>query len=398
MSDRKRVEQWFSEGRLVRPRASGLPTSTDLIRALVKLCGATRVDLSDQAKGLAQRIGEARHYVLAIVDGMGIDLLYQLPDGFMQQNLKGRIEAVFPSTTGAAMTTLATGAYPAEHAVPGWWVWIDDHQVSAVSLPFVERITGRSLMSFNVKPESIFTVPSLLPRMKHSAAVVTLREFVASAYSEYSAGGSPRFGYDLIDEGVDVVLRVLDESKGPTFTQFYLPQLDGACHSGGVDCSKVGNLLRTIDRKLARLRASLPAHSRLIVTADHGHVNLPADRVQFLRDGDSLLDDLICPPSGEPAVPMFHVKRGKSRHFEKQFRQRFGEWFALLSIEEVQELRLLGPEPLTPLARRRFGDYLGIARGPAGLSYVPPGFAPPNHLGTHAGLTPGEMFVPLILD
>jgi hypothetical protein len=398
MSDRERVEQWFEQGTLVRPRTSGLPTSADLIRALTRLCGATKLSLSDQAKNLTKQIGEAKHYVLAIIDGLGMELLVaQLQFGFLLENLKGRLEAVFPSTTGAAMTTLATGAYPAEHAVPGWWVWIDDHEVSAVSLPFIDRMTGRSLMSFNVKPEALFTVPSLMSRMKSSAAVVTLREFVHSAYSEYSSGGRPRFGYEIIDEGVDAVLRVLDEAKGPTFTQFYLPQLDGACHASGVDCSAVANLLRTIDRKLARLRASLPAYSRLIVTADHGHVNLPAERSHFLRDGDPLLEDLVCPPSGEPAVPVFHVKSGRAKAFERHFRQRFGELFALLSIDEVERMRLLGPDPLTVLARRRFGDYIGIAPKPASLGYVPPGFAEPKHLGIHAGLSPGEMFVPLVL-
>jgi hypothetical protein len=398
MSECQRVEQWFMQGALVRPRAAGVPTSADLIRAVAHLCGVPKLKLSAHAQHLAGQIGQARHYVLVIVDGLGIELLLRtLQFGFLLEHLKGRLEAVFPSTTGAAMTTLATGAYPAEHAVPGWWVWIDEHQVSAVSLPFIDRMSGRDLMSFNVKPQTVFTVPSLLARMKRSVAVVTLRDFVNSVYSDYTAGGCRRVGYDIIDEGVDAVLRVLDEARGPTFTQFYLPQLDAACHTGGVDCSAVGNLLRTIDRKLARLRGSLPAYSRLIITADHGHVNLPGERNLSLRDGDPLLDELTCPPSGEPAVPMFHVRPGRDRHFEKSFRSRFGEFFALLSTDEVEQMRLLGPRRLTPLARRRFGDYLGIAPQPAALGYVPPGFAQPHHLGIHAGLSSGEMFVPLVL-
>jgi hypothetical protein len=72
--------------------------------------------------------------------------------------------------------------------------------------------------------------------------------------------------------------------------------------------------------------------------------------------------------------------------------------FALLSTDQVEQMRLLGPSRLTPLARRRFGDYMGIAPRPTGMGYVPPGFAQPNHKGIHAGLSPGEMFVPLVMS
>src|SRR4029079_4409375 len=149
MSDREQLWSWFDSGTLVRPRAAEVPTSVDLIRALTFLCGATDLNLSPQAQDLVQRIGPARHYVLAIVDGLGLELLQQqLQSGFLLDHLKTRLEAVFPSTTGAAMTSIATGVYPGEHGVPVWWVWLDEHNLSIVSLPFVERLTGRALMAF----------------------------------------------------------------------------------------------------------------------------------------------------------------------------------------------------------------------------------------------------------
>ncbi|HEY7087782.1 MAG TPA: alkaline phosphatase family protein [Tepidisphaeraceae bacterium] len=400
MSDRDRILFWFEKGMLVRPRAADLPTSVDLIRALAVLGGANDLPLSDAAQRLVAQIGRFQHYVLAIVDGLGLELLNaQLQTGFLLENLRGKLEAVFPSTTGAAMTSLSTGAYPAEHSVPGWWVWLEEYDLSAVSLPFVDRMSGRDLRSFNVKPASMFPVPSLMPRMTtHTPTVVTLRPFVGSVYSEYSSGSCRRVGYETLDEGIDVALRVLDGSKGPSFTQLYMPQLDDACHVTGVDSASVGNLLRAIDRKLARLRSSLPAGARLIVTADHGHVNLPSERRLFLKDGDRLLDTLRAPPSGEPAVPIFHVKPRRATTFARQFRERFGELFALLTLDEVDDLRLLGPDPLSPQARKRFGDFLAIPWQPTGLGYVPPGYAESRHIGIHAGLTAGEMFVPFVIS
>src|ERR1051326_2084293 len=61
-------------------------------------------------------------------------------------------------------------------------------------------------------------------------------------------------------------------------------------------------------------------------------------------------------------------------------------------------MKLLGPEPLSPLAKRRFGDYIGIAIKPVTLKYkAPQHMARPDHLGYHAGLSPAEMRIPLIV-
>merc|ERR1712070_10546 len=42
-------------------------------------------------------------------------------DSFLRsRNKRDRLVAVFPSTTPAALTTLATGAWPGQHGQPGW--------------------------------------------------------------------------------------------------------------------------------------------------------------------------------------------------------------------------------------------------------------------------------------
>ena len=75
------------------------------------------------------------------------------------------------------------------------------------------------------------------------------------------------------------------------------------------------------------------------------------------------------------------------------FRNRFGERFVLLSIDETDELRLFGPGPLSREMRRRLGDYVGIALGPDMLSL--PLERP--MIGFHGGLMQDEVRVPLIV-
>jgi hypothetical protein len=97
-------------------------------------------------------------------------------------------------------------------------------------------------------------------------------------------------------------------------------------------------------------------------------------------------------------MPIFHVKPGRHEAFAADFIERFGEDMALITTAEADEMRLFGPDPMTPMARRRFGDFIAFPYRPATLGFHPPD----KPLGTlflavHAGLSPAEMRTPLIV-
>ena len=58
-------------------------------------------------------------------DGMGVNLLQQhlAPEHFLRAAVdrsSTSLRAVFPATTPAALTTLATATWPGQHGLPGW--------------------------------------------------------------------------------------------------------------------------------------------------------------------------------------------------------------------------------------------------------------------------------------
>ena len=61
--------------------------------------------------------------MLVLCDGMGCDILerhLELHSFLRAHNEPERLVAVFPSTTPAALTTLATAVWPGQHGAPGW--------------------------------------------------------------------------------------------------------------------------------------------------------------------------------------------------------------------------------------------------------------------------------------
>jgi hypothetical protein len=102
----------------------------DLASACAQCCGVSEDESSvtysrEIRKDLVELLGGTtrKHIILILCDGMGNNILdlHLPPDAFLRKfNQPDKLRAVFPSTTPAALTTLATAQWPGQHGVPGW--------------------------------------------------------------------------------------------------------------------------------------------------------------------------------------------------------------------------------------------------------------------------------------
>lgn len=396
MTDFERVIGWFEEGRLVRPSA-GRPHFIDLVRSLARHAGAAGIGADEGADRVDSVVGSGGRRLLVLVDALGTSQLERLPrDAFMREHLKERLQSVFLSTTACALSTFATAEWPARHAVPGWWAYLDDRKLDVVTLPFVQRGTGTPLEDLGVPIEALCPLPSVWANVAEGFWHLVPAAYSESVYTTYASGGARRIGYEDLE---DAFSRAAEIAVRPDarFTYLYLPHYDAAAHERGTESETVVELLRRIDVMLARLAEDLNGSATMIVTADHGQVNTPASDRIFLAPDDEVLEPLEAVPSGEMTVPFFHVKVGREAEFRERFGSRLGERFALLSVDEVEALELLGPGRLSPVMRRRVGSFIGVAPDPVQLHVVAPGYDGPSFVGVHGGLRPEEMEVPLVV-
>jgi hypothetical protein len=395
VSGAEKVERWFTEGRLVRPVAEE-PSFVDLVCALAELAGVAGAPRTGNSPRLAEAIGPADHLVFVLVDGMGDELLSAAAaEGFLRARRVQRLRAVFPSTTAAALTTLATARWPGEHAAWGWWLYLPDRELSVTALPFVERFSGQPLEQMGLRAEDVFPVPSIWPTARLKPLTVLKEGLEDSTFSRYAAGETARVGAKGIAEALDGAAERVEAADGPTFTYVYLPQLDALCHDKGTAAAE--ELLGKLDGLLASLSDRLAGRARLVVSADHGLLDIPPERQFVIAAGEELMETLVSPPSGEPRVPAFHIRGGQEERFGELLAGRCGDAFALITPDEAEELELFGPGKLNDALRPRLGTFLGIAPGPATLYFRPAGGDVFVHAAVHAGLSPREMRIPFIV-
>lgn len=394
MSDIDRLLASFEAGVLVRP-SPDVANFVDLSQTIATLAGVGDLELTKGAEHIVSQVGRSDHYVLALVDGLGVGLVQHLAeDSFLRTHMCMTLQAVFPSTTVAALTSLATGLWPCTHGVPTWWAYLAGSGVSATVLPFIERFSKRPLSKWGIKSSDVFTAPTLPPRFRREMHSFVPNAITSSVYTSYTSGGAKVTGYTTLSGAVDAVLARIAAARGSTYSYFYYPHVDALAHDRGPKDELVQAEVVNVDRELSRLVDGFKGRARLMVTADHGLVTVSKRGRHVVRADDDIAELLIAPPSGEPRVPLFHVREGKAQEFERRFRDRFGEWFVLLTASEAERLELFGPGPFANVTRQRVGDYLALPLGEDVLAYEPP---EDWMLGFHAGLTPAEMLVPLII-
>jgi hypothetical protein len=220
-----------------------------------------------------------------------------------------------------------------------------------------------------------------------------------TSYARYSRGHTPGLGYQSIENAIDQVIARVNGAKEPTYTHLYLPDIDTVCHHVGVDHPDVLKVVLRIDAELERMSRTLGERGRVVVSADHGLIDVLKSDQAFLTDGDPMLDLLRVPPTGDARMPIFHVRPEQREAFADLFDERFRDRMILLPTAEAERLELFGPGKMSDLVRPRFGDFIAIPYRRATLAYAPvsvPGSAPAApYIGQHAGLSPEEMRVPL---
>jgi predicted AlkP superfamily pyrophosphatase or phosphodiesterase len=309
---------------------------------------------------------------------------------------------VCPSTTACALTSVATGEWPARHGVTGWFSYFAERELSVVPLPFQERFTGRPLVEMGLTTGEVFPVPAFQTRMAEHRQLTLLPLTISqTAYARYSRGGTHGIGYNSIAHGFDELIEHVRAAKRPTYTHLYIPDIDSRCHHFGVEHPTVGPLVAEIDAHLSRMADALAGKARIVVTADHGLIDVPPVNHISVAVGDEMLEMLRVPFSGDARMPIFHVKPGRQREFEALFEDRYGDRFALVPMGEAERMHLFGPYGFEGVARGRFGDYAGVALKPVTMHYVVPqavtGVQKPPFVAQHAGLSPEEMWIPVIV-
>lgn len=336
---------------------------------------------------------------ILLVDGLGAQLLaaHAQDAPFLSSAAPApALTAGFPTTTAASLASLGTGLPSGEHGVVGYLMAVPGED--RLMNPLKWRLHGQGPRVDLLKelvPESFQPEPTSFE--KAAAAGIAVSR-VAPAYQGNSGltraalrGGhfSPSFSMgDLVDAAVTAM-----REGSRSLVYAYHGELDLTGHARGPESAAWALELQQVDLLARQIAARLPSDGALIVTADHGMVQV---RDPLDVDGAPELIEGVRQIGGEPRARHVYTEPGRSEEVLARWRDRLGSEFAVLPRGEVIERGWFGPT-VSAAAEARIGDVIAVATGDGALIRRTVEPLQSILIGHHGSLTAAELDVPLLV-
>lgn len=359
-------------------------------------------DLPDPL-GLREGVGPAQRVCVLLADGLGCEIVDHhrdvAPTLASMRSARGsrRIDSCFPSTTATSLVSLGTGTAPGRHGFVGYTAWM--REVGAVvNLIRFNRYgeTKANTLVRDLVPEQVQPNRTVFEHARDAGiatALVSDRRFANSGLTRAALRGPQYVAWDTPDEIPTLAAAALADAER-TLVFAYDPRFDHAAHGGGIDSDGAVAALAEVDRVVARLGGSLPPGSVLLVTGDHGMVDVGSGRVDV--DDDVDLAAGVRALGGEPRVRHVYTREGAADDVLAAWTARLGDVAWVRSGTEAAAAGWFGPH-VGPEARGRIGDVIAAYHSEGGVfcKRVDPRQA--TLVGHHGSLTEAETAVPLLL-
>jgi hypothetical protein len=350
-----------------------------------------RGDLPADPLGLAAALGGARRVAVLLVDGLGADLIRahaaSAPTLAALASPVGDVSAPCPSTTPVSLTTLGTGLPPGSHGVLGFVTAVPGEE---------ERTLNHTQWTDDPDPRAWQSQRTVFEQAADAGvAVTTVAPYLyrGSGLSDAAYRGTDYAGTVSAGDLAGGLLQAV--AAGPrTLAYGYTPELDLTGHVRGVDSPAWRAQLALVDRLVEQVVAGQPGDAALVVTADHGMLDVPAGTRLDLDETPGLLEGVRL-LAGEPRARYVHTVPGAAADVEQRWREVLGDRAWVTSRDEAFASGVFGP--VDDALAGRVGDVVALARGTWALTATRQEPGPSRLAAYHGSLTGTELAIPVLV-
>ncbi|GAB3657325.1 alkaline phosphatase family protein [Glycomyces tarimensis] len=333
-----------------------------------------------------------RRVAVLLLDGFGYHLLRQAAQASAtveaihngEIGTLAPITATVPSSTPISLASLACGIPPGRHGIIGFTVRVPD------SGDLVTHIRWEG----SPDPETWQPMPTCFERAVADGvvcSVVSDGAFRATGLTRAIYRGADWLPAATPTEVAAETIGALARGDR-TLVYAYLPNVDTAGHFYGIGSVEWLDAVAAVAKTIDDLITYLPRDTALMVTADHGMVNLTErlhvdERPELLWGVEAV--------AGDGRMRYLYVEDGAVEDVDAAWSEAVAGRAEIVGRDEAIARGWFGPE-VTAANRERVGDLVVACRDTfavVGVEGEPPHVA--RLIGQHGGLTAAEMAVPL---
>ncbi len=333
--------------------------------------------------------------IVILADGLGVSSLRARAGHarFLSSRLNKSsiIDGVFPATTVAGIASLTTGVEPGQHGLVGYQV-LDEANDRVVN-----QLTGWDDGMQPATWQRARTVFDLASDENVPSFAIGPKRFVTSGFTQAVLRGAQYVPADSVADRFAAARGILNDN--PTaLIYLYVAELDVAAHAHGWESDRWLAQLETLDAEVTRFASTLRSDEGLLLTADHGVIDVPSVR-HVLFDTEPALVTGVRHVAGDPRCVQLYLDRHQSSvtadTLADAWRASQGDRAWVYTRSEAVAAGLYGrvADEVLP----RIGDVLVAAR--KSIAYYdsrPTNQKARGMIGQHGSLTDEEVRVPLI--
>lgn len=369
----------------------------DAVRTIYNYCGY-RYNFENTNKEITQYIKNKKHILLILSDGMGSNLIDLLSDKMLlRKNKLTDLLTVFPTTTGCALSSVATAEYPSTHGMIGWYNHNRDRNIDYYTLLFQERYSGKNLEELGIKEKDIYVCESVLNKLKRKTIALFPETIVNSNFSKFILNKN-RFAYNSIEEAFNKATDNIQKNKDTeTFTYLYLPYVDSESHYNGVYSKNVNKVINEIEKELIRLISRKIQDLEVIIIADHGQIDVTGQDITM--DFEKYKQYFYALPGIDFGTSTYYVKNDKREEFLQEFKRDYEDKMYIFETNEFIKYNIFGKNNVSQYMKSNLGEYISFCK--KGFYFVNTIKNTEKYIGkikgSHSGFSKEELTIPLIV-
>jgi predicted AlkP superfamily pyrophosphatase or phosphodiesterase len=231
--------------------------------------------------------------------------------------------------------------------------------------------------------------------------------YAKSIYTESTRKGSEVVGYYTSSDFFVTLAKLIEQTPGKAFIYAYLPLIDTAEYIFGPWSEEVEGEISLVSYKLneflQKINPKVASSTALIITADHGQVEIDPTQTIYLDQIPGFVDNLqvspngkIIPPAGGARDVHLHIKGEKLDETIKLLENFLKEKAVIQRVDEAIKEGLFGNGKIDNRFLDRIGNLLILPTRNYTVWYH---FAPDLEMvfrGYHGELSEDEELIPFI--
>lgn len=339
-------------------------------------------------KEIDEKLKNKKKIIVFLFDAMGKVVLekHLKEKSFFRSHIIKNITSVIPPTTVASTSSFLSGKYPIENGWLGWTLYFKEIDKNVNVFPNVDDETGELIEGGNIMEKYCHykNIATLINEKKNKNIANLIYGYPVDKENKKvrKINTFIKYAYETANKN--------DES----FTYAYWVYPDAYMHKKGVNNFTVHHNIKQIQRLIKKYSSKNKDVATLII-ADHGMIDV---NFNDINEHPDLVDTLIRNTSIEKRTMNFFVKEDKKDLFKELFNKYYGNYYTLLSKEEVLEQNIFGEGKPHPKSLDFIGDFIALANSNFSLELKTDKSKKKKFVfkGHHAGNTLDEMMISVI--